>query len=397
MLSVVLVAQGGFDSLFLPLDRLGDAVDELEARGVATETVLVAQAGDPELLALMDAIVGAEKVVVAPGTSWVEMWLAGAAAAAGEVLWLACSESRYGESEASAALRCLRRSDAVFGSGHALMRRDALEAAAPRWRREGEVSTTRALRFLKDAIAEVDRRAITTLEIPTVVSAHGMDAALCTFGPGSITIGRHSYAGDTSVIRAFPWGDVRIGAFCSISQHVLISNHAGTGVRLLDQAGRPLPARLTKIRGHHPETATTYPLAIAIDPPPDFYEEPGPGSVCSRPLEIGNDVWVGVGAMVLGGVSVGDGAVIGSGAVVLDDVPPYAVVLGNPAKVVRMRFSAAIIERLHRIRWWDWSDQEIAAEAEWFTRPIGEFVGRFDPPRAAPSDLAVAGPGQIAH
>ena len=69
---------------------------------------------------------------------------------------------------------------------------------------------------------------------------------------------------------------------------------------------------------------------------------------------IGNDVWTGYGATVLPGVTIGDGAIVGAKAVVGGDVPPYAVVAGNPARVVRMRFPAETIERLLRIRWWDW-------------------------------------------
>lgn len=58
--------------------------------------------------------------------------------------------------------------------------------------------------------------------------------------------------------------------------------------------------------------------------------------------------------MILSGVTVGDGAVIGAGAVVAHDVPPYAIVAGNPAKVIRYRFSETIIQQLEEIRWWDW-------------------------------------------
>jgi hypothetical protein len=72
---------------------------------------------------------------------------------------------------------------------------------------------------------------------------------------------------------------------------------------------------------------------------------------------------------------------IGVGSVVLQDVPPYGVVAGNPAKVVRMRFSKDVVEALLRIRWWDWSDEELGAHADWFSRPVREFVDRFDPAR----------------
>ena len=75
---------------------------------------------------------------------------------------------------------------------------------------------------------------------------------------------------------------------------------------------------------------------------------------------IGNDVWTGHNVNVLAGVNVGDGAVIGAGAVVTRDVPAYAIVVGNPARIVRYRFSEAIIERLLAVRWWDFELSELS-------------------------------------
>lgn len=74
---------------------------------------------------------------------------------------------------------------------------------------------------------------------------------------------------------------------------------------------------------------------------------------------IGNDVWIGRGAIVLSGVTVGHGAVIGAGAVVTKDVPPYAIVAGNPARLIRYRFDQDTVDRLMRIKWWDWPDSRL--------------------------------------
>lgn len=74
---------------------------------------------------------------------------------------------------------------------------------------------------------------------------------------------------------------------------------------------------------------------------------------------IGNDVWIGRDAVVLPGVTIGDGAIIGAHAVVARDVPAYAIVVGNPAQVVRHRFSPEVIARLQAIRWWDWPVEKI--------------------------------------
>nr|WP_281415630.1 CatB-related O-acetyltransferase [Pelotalea chapellei] len=76
-------------------------------------------------------------------------------------------------------------------------------------------------------------------------------------------------------------------------------------------------------------------------------------------VTIGNDVWIGFGSLIVSGVTIGDGAVIGANSVVTKPVPPYAVVAGNPAKIIRYRFSNEIIERLLVIKWWNWNSEDI--------------------------------------
>ena len=71
------------------------------------------------------------------------------------------------------------------------------------------------------------------------------------------------------------------------------------------------------------------------------------------PTNIGNDVWIGSNAVVMAGLTVGDGAVIGAGSVVTKDVPPYAIVAGNPAKILRYRFAPEIVQKLIDTHWWD--------------------------------------------
>lgn len=75
---------------------------------------------------------------------------------------------------------------------------------------------------------------------------------------------------------------------------------------------------------------------------------------------IGHDVWIGRNAIVLPGVIVGHGAVIGAGAIVTKDVPPYAIVAGNPARLIRHRFAPDVIERLLRAKWWDIEESRLA-------------------------------------
>lgn len=76
---------------------------------------------------------------------------------------------------------------------------------------------------------------------------------------------------------------------------------------------------------------------------------------------IGNDVWIGRNVIILSGVSIGNGAVIGAGSVVTKDIPDYAVAVGNPARVIRYRFTREQIDQLNEIRWWDWPLQKIEA------------------------------------
>ena len=78
------------------------------------------------------------------------------------------------------------------------------------------------------------------------------------------------------------------------------------------------------------------------------------GDVC-----IGNDVWIGIGTVILSGVIIGDGAVVGAYSVVRTRVPPYAIVMGNPAQIVGYRFSQEKIEALLKLKWWDWDIREI--------------------------------------
>ena len=93
---------------------------------------------------------------------------------------------------------------------------------------------------------------------------------------------------------------------------------------------------------------------------------------------VGNDVWIGFGATILDGVTIGDGAVVGAQSVVTKNVPPYAIVAGNPARPIRKRFSNPIIKKLLRIRWWDWDEEKVRVNIHHInSEDIHGFIRRF--------------------
>ena len=100
----------------------------------------------------------------------------------------------------------------------------------------------------------------------------------------------------------------------------------------------------------------------------------------SSPVTLGHDVWIGHGATVLPGLTIGTGAASGAGTIVTEDVPPYAVVVGNPGRVLRLRFPEPVVEALSRIRWWDWPHDRLrAAMTDIRTLGAPEFCAKHDP------------------
>lgn len=99
----------------------------------------------------------------------------------------------------------------------------------------------------------------------------------------------------------------------------------------------------------------------------------------TRPVIIGNDVWIGKNVTILQGVTIGDGAVIGTNAVVAKSIPPYAIVVGNPCRIIKYRFNENQIAALLRIRWWDWPIDKIKENINLIMSDnIDDFISRFD-------------------
>lgn len=173
-----------------------------------------------------------------------------------------------------------------------------------------------------------------------------------------VTIGRGTYGVkeiwedvDESIYDISPW-NITIGNFCSFSSNVSFL--------------------LFKSHIHDYSSVTTYPFAQWLIKERKFQEDIS----TDRNVSIGNDVWVGHGAIFINAVKIGDGAVIGAHAVVRENVPAYAVVMGNPAKIVKYRFSEEIIRKLLTIRWWEWSDHKIIA-SQLYLLSIEDFVDRY--------------------
>lgn len=161
--------------------------------------------------------------------------------------------------------------------------------------------------------------------------------------PGPTSVGRHTYGLELLEVRRWSEddGELRIGAFCSIADRCIV---------LLGG-------------NHRTDWVTTYPF-------PAFPSEwPTAAGISGHPaskgdVTIGNDVWLGSGATIFSGVTIGDGAVVAANATVTRDVPPYTIVAGNPARVVRPRFPPERVEALLRLRWWEWDDATIAARVQ---------------------------------
>lgn len=164
-------------------------------------------------------------------------------------------------------------------------------------------------------------------------------------------IGEWTY-GNPTVRKGDSTTRLEIGKYCSIA----------SGVQIL-------------LGGEHrKDWVTTYPFNV-ITPEAKIIE----GHPASKGnIRIGNDVWIGLNAIILSGVQIGNGAVIGASSVVVKNVPAYSIVAGNPAKVIGSRFSIEIIEKLEIIQWWNWPhDRVIKALPQLLSNSIDEFISEY--------------------
>lgn len=158
-----------------------------------------------------------------------------------------------------------------------------------------------------------------------------------TIGKSLISVGRFTYGFENILIKQWNEGaPLNIGSFCSIARNIQIF-----------------------LGGNHRiDWITTFPFGHI------FQAELGGENIQGHPttkggVNIGNDVWIGQGVTIMSGVSIGDGAVIAINSTIIDDVPPYSIIGGNPAKHIKYRFSDEIINLLLELRWWELSIDQI--------------------------------------
>lgn len=127
---------------------------------------------------------------------------------------------------------------------------------------------------------------------------------------------------------------------------------------------------------HLTDAITTYPFAIFGNAWANAME--GKNYPSKGNIVVGNDVWIGYNATIMAGVTIGDGAIIGTNSVVTKDVEPYAIVGGNPAKLIKKRFSDDEIKDLLEIKWWDWEIEKITRNVQNLTDKNVEIFKRME-------------------
>lgn len=164
--------------------------------------------------------------------------------------------------------------------------------------------------------------------------------------------------------------DVEIGEYTYIAQNSNISN---TTIGKFCSIGPNLVCGW----GIHPFNGiSTAPMFYSIEKQNGFTLSKKNKIEERKQINIGNDVFIGANVTILDGVNIGDGAIIGAGAVVTKDIPPYAIAVGCPIKILKYRFNQTQIEELLKIRWWDFKENELQ-DIEQLFFDIDSFINKY--------------------
>jgi len=149
-----------------------------------------------------------------------------------------------------------------------------------------------------------------------------------------VKIGRCTRVNNPSYI-----ADCEIGAFCAFGGRLVVrsSNHSVNTINIQDWAQRKIIKSSVEVAGH-----------------------------TKGAIKIGHGVWVGDSVIILPGAEIGNGAVIGAGSVITKAIPPYAIAVGNPARVIKYRFSEEVIDVIKSIQWWNWSYKKMNKNKAFF-------------------------------
>ena len=150
-----------------------------------------------------------------------------------------------------------------------------------------------------------------------------------------IIIGKYSYGNPIIVNYSLNY-TVNIGNFCSVGANTKIYTCNGIG--------------------HDCKFISTYPFGIIYN---DIFSVNNNSNNKNIDVNIGNDVWIGENVVIMSGVNIGDGCVIANNSHVVSNVEPYSIIGGNPAKIIKKRFTNEQIDKLLHIKWWDWDDNKI--------------------------------------
>lgn len=201
-------------------------------------------------------------------------------------------------------------------------------------------------------------------------------SSLTSFLDLSVSLGNKNYLKNCSILGTVSIGDSCKLYACNISGDVSIGSNTsiyGPNVAIHSKLNAIKVGRYCSIASN----VTILEYSHNLKRPSTYYFNQNifSGSVkddliSKGGVSIGHDVWIGCNSVILGGVNVGNGAVVAAGSIVIKDVPAYAIVAGNPAKIIKFRFSEEKISYLLSTQWWNWDHQTLIDRKSFFSTDL---------------------------